>query len=226
MSGIRRKAILVSAAVVGGAMLMTGCQGSATATDTGAARGSSSATPAGDPATASGSPTAGSGQGADTGSDVKDKGSGQDGTGSGVDTGNGEREPVGQSCGANDISWSTKSETQAGGYILIIAKAKPGITCALPAALPTVAFGSDGTQAGPAEQAVGKQITLRGSVTAYAGVNPKSTGGDGGKELEHIIVGVGDDDPNPVSLRVGTITVQDPKVTNWHISPTDAVPFN
>ncbi|MBZ9600204.1 hypothetical protein K7B06_34735 [Streptomyces erythrochromogenes] len=31
-------------------------------------------------------------------------------------------------CGANDISWSTRSETQAGGYILVIAQAKPGIT--------------------------------------------------------------------------------------------------
>lgn len=146
--------------------------------------------------------------------------------GSGADTGNGEREPVGQSCGANDISWSTRSETQAGGYILIMAKAKSGITCVLSAALPTVAFGSDGTQAGPAEQTVGKQITLIGSTTAYAGVNPKSTGGNGGKELDSIIVGVGDDDPNPVSLPVGTITVEDPIVTNWHTSPTDAVPFN
>ncbi|MER5360047.1 DUF4232 domain-containing protein [Streptomyces sp. NPDC002785] len=229
MSGNRRKAFLVSAVLVGGAMLMTACQDSDTATDTGAARGSSSATPGGNAATPSGSSTAGSGQGTDKGSDATGKGKGtEDGTGSGADTGNGngKREPVGQSCGANDISWSTRSETQAGGYILISAKAKSGITCVLPAALPTVAFGSDGTQAGPAEQAVGKQITLSGSTTAYAGVNPKSTGGNGGKELDSIIVGVGDDDPNPVSLRVGTITVADPIVTNWHTSPTDAVPFN
>ncbi|GAB3180611.1 DUF4232 domain-containing protein [Streptomyces incanus] len=223
MSGNRRKALLVSAALVAGTMLMTACQESAT--DTGAAQGSSSATPAGDAATPSGSSTAGSGQGTDKGSDETGKGT-EDGAGSGADTGNGEREPVGQSCGANDISWSTKSETQAGGYILIIAKAKSGITCVLPAALPTVAFGSDGTQAGPAEQSVGEQITLSGSTTAYAGVNPKSTNGNGGKELDSIIVGVGDDDPNPVSLPVGTITVEDPIVTNWHTSPTDAVPFS
>ncbi|MFE2519044.1 DUF4232 domain-containing protein [Streptomyces mirabilis] len=131
---------------------------------------------------------------------------------------------VGQSCGANDISWSTKSETQAGGYTLIIAKAKSGITCILPAALPTVAFGSDGTEASPAEQSAGKQITLSGGTTAYAGVNPKSTGGNGGKELNSIIVGIGDDDPNPVSLPVGTITVEKPIVTNWHTSAADAVP--
>lgn len=223
MSGNRRKAFLVSAALVGGAMLMTACQDTdtATATDTGAAQGSASATPAGNAATPSGSSTTGT----DTGSDATGKGT-EDGAGSGADTGNGEREPVGQSCGANDISWSTRSETQAGGYILVIAKAKSGITCVLPAALPTVAFGSDGTEAGPAEQAVGEQITLSGSTAAYAGVNPKSTGGNGGKELDSIIVGVGDDDPNPVSLPVGTITVEDPIVTNWHTDATDAVPYS
>ncbi|MFB6714536.1 DUF4232 domain-containing protein [Streptomyces sp. NPDC056358] len=223
MSGNRRKAFLVSAAVVGGALLMTACQDTDTATDTGAAQGSSSAA-----STApSASSTAGSGQGTDKGSDATTgKGNGtKDGAGSGADTGNGKREPVGQVCGANDISWSTRSETQAGGYILVIAKAKSGITCVLPAALPTVAFGSDGTQAGPAEQSVGPQITLSGSTTAYAGVNPKTADGNGGKELDSIIVAVGDNDPDPVSLQVGTITVEDPIVTNWHTSPADAVPF-
>ncbi|PWI07034.1 hypothetical protein DIZ27_30180 [Streptomyces sp. NWU339] len=225
MFGNRRKALLVSVALVGGAMLMTACQDSDAATDTGAAPGSSSATPAGDAVTPSGSSTAGGDQGTGKGSDAPGKGT-ADGAGSGADTGNGKREPVEQSCGANDISWSTRSETQAGGYILIIAKAKPGITCYLPAALPTVAFGSDGTQAGPAEQAVGEQIKLSGSTTAYAGVNPKTTNGNGGKELDSIIVAIGDDDPNPVSLPVGTITVDRPIVTNWHTAPEDAVPFS
>ncbi|MGX4691524.1 hypothetical protein [Streptomyces sp. JNUCC 63] len=227
MSGNRRKALLVSAAIVGGAMLLTACQDGDAATDTGAAQSSSSATPVGDAATPSGSTAASSGQSTDKSSNATGKGT-ENAAGSGADTGNGngKREPVEQSCGANDISWSTRSETQAGGYILIIAKAKPGITCYLPAALPTVAFGSDGTQAGPAEQAVGKQIKLSGSTTAYAGVNPKTTKGNGGKELDSIIVGVGDDDPHPVSLPVGTITVEDPIVTNWHTAPADAVPFS
>jgi hypothetical protein len=225
MSGNRRKALLVSVALMGGAMLMTACQGTDKATDTGAGQGSSSATPVADAVAPSSSSTAGSGQVTDKGSDAPGKGTG-DGAGSGADTGNGGREPVGQICGANDISWSTRSETQAGGYILVIAKAKSGITCVLPAGLPTVAFGSDGTQAGPAEQAVGKQITLSGGTTAYAGVQTKSTGGNGGKELDFIIVGVGNSDPDPVSLPVGTITVKDPIVTNWHTSPADAVPFS
>lgn len=229
MSGTRRKAILVSAALVGGAMLMTACQDTDKAADTGAAtQGSQSAT-------SSGTSTAGTGKGsAGTGKEAEDKsasgsssGSGSDSaSGSGADTGNGKREPVEQVCGANDISWSTRSETQAGGYILISAKAKPGITCYLPAALPTVAFGSDGTEAGPAEQAVGEQIKLSGSTTAYAGVNPKTTNTDGGKELDSIIVAVGNDDPDPESLPVDTITVDKPIVTNWHTAPTEAVPFS
>ncbi|MEV7443909.1 DUF4232 domain-containing protein [Streptomyces sp. NPDC091204] len=219
MSGNRRKAFLVTAALMGGAMLMTACQDTDAASDAapggGAAQGSPSAPPSAGAAAPSGSPTATA--------TATAKGT-KDGAGSGADTGDGERKPVGQVCGANDISWSTRSETQAGGYILVIAKAKPGITCVLPAAHPTVAFGSDGTEAGPAEQAVGKQITLSGNTTAYAGVNPKSTGANGGKELDSIIVAVGDNDPDPVSLPVATITVDKPVVTNWHTSPKDAVP--
>ncbi|WP_413808284.1 DUF4232 domain-containing protein [Streptomyces sp. OE57] len=156
-------------------------------------------------------------------SEGKDKGS-QDG--SGADTGNGERGKVGQTCGANDISWSTRLETQAGGYILVIAKAKPGITCTLPAGLPTVAFGSGGIEAGPAEQAVGPAITLGKGTRAYAGVNPKTTKENGGKEFESVIVGIGNEDPNPVSLPVGHTTVEEPIVTNWHTSAADAVPFD
>lgn len=226
MSGNRRKAFLVSAALMGGAMLMTACQNADAVTDSGASQGSSSSNPVATAATPSGSSTGG-GQGSHAANTGTSKGKGsEDGVGSGVDTGDGKREPVEQGCGANDISWSTRSESQAGGYILVVAKAKPGITCYLPAALPTVAFGSDGTQAGPAEQSVGQQIKLSGSTAAYAGVNPKTTGTDDGKELDSIIVAVGDDDPDPVSLPVGTITVDEPVVTNWHTDPADAVPFN
>ncbi|MFF2195831.1 DUF4232 domain-containing protein [Streptomyces sp. NPDC058157] len=216
MSGNRRHAFLVSAALVGGALLLTACQDSDAAGATGAAPGSSAA-PAGS-GTAAGTPGGGKG------GDATGKGKSPGATGSGADTGAGGRGPVGQACGADDIAWSAKSESQGGGYILITAKAKPGITCTLPAALPTVAFGSDGTQAGPAEQAAGKPIQLSGGVTAYAGVNPKTTKENGGKELESIIVAVGNSDPNPVSLPVGTITVDRPVVTNWHTSAKDAVP--
>ncbi|MEI5035226.1 hypothetical protein RB201_28720 [Streptomyces sp. S1A(2023)] len=229
MFGNRRKSFLVSAALVGGALLMTACQD----TEDGAAAGPSATNvPAADVSGADAAGTdaskgadkgaeEGTEQGADQGSGAKDGGSAE---GSGADAGDGTKVPVQQTCGANDISWSTRSESQAGGYILVMAKAKQGITCILPAALPTVAFGSDGTQAGPAEQAVGDAVTLSGATTAYAGVNPKTTNTDGGKELDSIIVGVGNEDPDPVSLKVGTITVDKPVVTNWHTAPADAVP--
>ncbi|MBQ0828214.1 DUF4232 domain-containing protein [Streptomyces tagetis] len=216
MSSIRRKALLVSAAVLSGALLMTACEDG----DTGAAQDSSSTAPSGQ------SDGKGSGAKDEGAKDTDGTGGTGEGAGSGADTGDGGRAPVEQVCGANDISWSTRSETQAGGYILVMAKAKSGITCYLPAGLPVVAFGSDGTEAGPAEQSVGDQIKLSGNTTAYAGVNPKTTNNDYGKELEHIIVAVGQDDPNPVSLKVGTITVDKPIVTNWHTVPADAVPFS
>ncbi|MET9561371.1 DUF4232 domain-containing protein [Streptomyces tauricus] len=227
MSGIRRKAFLVSAVVVGSALLMTACQETDDKAKDSRSGSSSSSTGKDDGgATPSGSSNTGGGQaaGKGTGSDAS-KGTGNT-DGSGVDTGDGTREKVEQGCGANDITWSTRSESQAGGYILIVAKAKSGISCYLPAELPTVAFGSDGTEAGPAEQSVGEQIKLSGSTVAYAGVNPKTTDTDGGKELENIIVAIGNEDPNPVTLPVDTITVDKPIVTNWHTSPTDAVPFS
>ncbi|MFJ6785173.1 DUF4232 domain-containing protein [Streptomyces yangpuensis] len=210
----RRRALLVTSALVGGAMLMTACQGTDAAQNAPAAQGSPSATAAVGAGTPSGSPAASAGD-----SGGADKGNENAGS-----AGEGEQKRAGQVCGANDISWSTRSETQAGGYILVIAKAKPGITCVLPAAHPTVAFGSDGTEAGPAEQSTGKQITLSGNTAAYAGVNPKTTSANGGKELDSIIVAIGNGDPDPVSLPVGTITVDKPVVTNWHTAPKDAVP--
>ncbi|GAA1105291.1 MULTISPECIES: DUF4232 domain-containing protein [Streptomyces violaceusniger group] len=217
----RIRTIAGAGLLVTAAMFATACQNS---DDTSSGSGDSSASAEATAKATNGAETGKDGGSGSSGgsSGAKGKG-GQDG--SGADTGNGERDKVGQACGANDISWSTRSETQAGGYILVIAKAKPGITCTLPAALPTVAFGSDGTQAGPAEQAVGPAITLGKGTTAYAGVNPKTTNGNGGKELDSIIVGIGDEDPNPVSLPVGNITVDEPIVTNWHTSASDAVPF-
>lgn len=225
----RRSALLASAALVGGALLMTACQDTDGTVDSRAAQSSSPSVDAGSPsASASASEDAASDGPSDAASDAPTGGASDEPTAS-PSAGNGSGSngsKVGQVCGANDLSWSTRSESQAGGYILVMAKAKSGITCVLPAALPTVAFGSDGTEAGPVEQAVGKQITLSGGTVAYAGVNPKTTNTDGGKELDSIIVAVGNEDANPVSLKVGTITVDKPVVTNWHTAPKDAVPFS
>ncbi|WP_407555289.1 DUF4232 domain-containing protein [Streptomyces sp. Pv4-95] len=174
---------------------------------------------------AGGSGSEGTSGGAKAGSSTGGKGSGSGGSGSDGSGGGSDKGGYGQVCGANDLTWSAKSETQAGGYILISVKAKPGITCTLPAALPGVAFGSDGTEAGPAEQSVGEQVKLSGATTAYAGVNPKTTNTDSGKELTEIIAFVSkDDQTDPVSLNTGSITVDEPIVTNWHTTPQDAVP--
>ncbi|MER5987967.1 DUF4232 domain-containing protein [Streptomyces sp. NPDC001787] len=142
-----------------------------------------------------------------------------------ADSSDGGKSGYSQVCGSNDVVFTARSETQAGGYILITAKARPGITCSLEG-LPVVAFGSDGTEAANAEQVAGDLVTLSGSTTAYAGVNPKTTNTEDGKELNEIIVSAATDDPAPVSLKVGSMTVDKPIVTNWHTAPQDAVPGN
>ncbi|MEU3600004.1 DUF4232 domain-containing protein [Streptomyces sp. NPDC006798] len=238
MSGHRRKTIFASAVLMSGALLLTACQGSESSKDEGAARNAAATAPAGgktaDSAAAGGAQEAGTGKepgakggtgkdGAGTGTGT---GTGKDGMGSGADAGDGSRVPVGQVCGANDLSWSTKNQSQGGGYILIVAKAKPGITCTLPGGLPTVAFGSDGTEAGPVQHSPGKPITLSGNARAYAGVSPKTTPDNTGKELTSIIVAIGNEDPDPAELNVGKILVDKPAVTNWQTSEKDALPFN
>ncbi|MGV9356504.1 DUF4232 domain-containing protein [Streptomyces misionensis] len=230
-----RTAFAVSA-VLGAGLLMTACQGDPGATDTTSTRtgadsaATSSPAPAPSATKAGGSSdqgsrtsgtTAGSSQnGGTTGGAAGGTGSGRDSDGGGA----ADKTGYGQSCGSNDLRWSAKSMTQAGGYIRIGVSAKPGITCVLPAGLPVVAFGSGGTQAHPAEQSAGPEITLSGGTTVYAGVNPKTTNDDYGTEYGTVIVSVGDGDPHPVSLPVGNTLVDKPVVTNWHTNPADAVP--
>ncbi|MFI1728898.1 DUF4232 domain-containing protein [Streptomyces acidicola] len=212
-------------AVLGAGLLMTACGGGDTSSASADTKPSAAADSDSSAASGEGSSTGTGGEGGDksggsSGSDATSKSGAEGG-----DTA-GDKSGYGQSCGTNDISWSVSSETQAGGYYLIKAKAKPGITCVIPAALPVVAFGSDGTAAKPAEQSAGQEITLRDGVTAYAGVNPKTTNEDGGKELDSLIVSVSDSDPDPVSLKVGSFVVDEPIVTSWHTSAADAVPFS
>ncbi|WP_031512521.1 DUF4232 domain-containing protein [Streptomyces sp. NRRL F-5123] len=221
-----RAAALAAATALGAGLLMSACGGddsSSSAKDPSPSATSSS--PSAPAASATASPSTGTAAPADDSSDSTSKPgkpakSGTDDSGSAP-----QKKGYGQSCGSNDISWSVTSESQAGGYFLVKATAKPGITCVIPAALPVIAFGSDGTEAKPAEQSAGQPITLKAGVSAYAGVNPKSTASDGGKELTTIIVSVSDTDPNPVSLKVGTYTVDKPIVTSWHTKASDAVPF-
>ncbi|MFB7473777.1 hypothetical protein [Kitasatospora sp. NPDC056184] len=129
-------------------------------------------------------------------------------------------------CGAKDLVLTAKAESQAGGYILIAAKAKPGVTCTLPPRPPVIAFGSRGIEASKAEPGVSQPIKLSGSDTAYAGVMTKTTKDNQAVEFGDIIVGIGSPDPDPVSLPIGPTNVDKPIVTNWHNSPESAVPVH
>ncbi|MDT0459577.1 DUF4232 domain-containing protein [Streptomyces sp. DSM 41527] len=221
-----RRVALTAAAGVAIAVTVTACgndggSGSASAGDSAASAKATAES-------SSGASQEGSGSGKETGSSSSSSGgtSSKDGSSSsGSKSGpSGDKKGYGQSCGANDLKFSARSETQAGGYILLSARAKPGITCTIPSGLPSVSFGSKGIEAQPAEQAVGPAITLSGSKTAYAGVNPKTTNNNDGVEFTFLIAAIGASDPNPASVSTGSVTVDRPIVTNWHTNPADAVP--
>ncbi|MGI5429173.1 DUF4232 domain-containing protein [Streptomyces sp. CA-179760] len=133
-----------------------------------------------------------------------------------------------RACVTKDLTFKLTSQTQAGGYYLLTAKAKPGVTCYLKGVFPSASFGSAAdTEVGPAEHAVSENVVLSGSTRAYAGINPKTTNNDHGKEFERIHLSVAGDEANSVSLDLpDTALVDRPVATNWHADPADAVPFS
>ncbi|MEU1024482.1 DUF4232 domain-containing protein [Streptomyces sp. NPDC005900] len=135
--------------------------------------------------------------------------------------------PVEQICGTNDLTFKVSERTQAGGYLLVTAKARPGITCHLEGTIPSAAFGSHpDRQVAPVEQAVTDSIRLSGSTAAYAGINPKSTNDDHGAEFDRMIIAVAGDEGSATSVRLpGPTLIDRPLSTNWHADPADAVPF-
>ncbi|MGW1816783.1 hypothetical protein ACWCQM_24820 [Streptomyces sp. NPDC002125] len=189
----------------------------ATAPSAVASTGSDSASS--DSPSASGSSTGGSSAG---GSDSDGAGGSTDEAGSG----GGEKSGYGQSCGTNDLEFTVTSESQAGGYYLVTAKAKSGITCYLDVNTPSVAFGSgaDGV-ASPVGQGGEDPIKLSGSAVAYTGISPKTTNSSAGKEFENVIIATTDDDPDPAELKLpDTASVDKPIVTNWATNRAEAVP--
>ncbi|MFJ8006565.1 DUF4232 domain-containing protein [Streptomyces fagopyri] len=153
MSGNRRTAFLVSAVLVGGAMLMTACQDS----DTGAGQSSSSGTTAGKADTPSGSSATGGGQGGGsdstgtdatgtdatgtdaTGTDATGKGSGGkssggQGTAAGTgSSGNGEAGKPGK-CRTDELEITAADNTIAGdpdGTVTVRLKNGGGRDCAI-----------------------------------------------------------------------------------------------
>ncbi|MEU7639768.1 DUF4232 domain-containing protein [Streptomyces sp. NPDC039016] len=222
-----RRVALTAAAGAALAVTVTAC-GPADGSGSGTSAASGKATNAASNDT--GKDTSGSDQGtssdsgkATSGSDNGKAGKGGSSSGTGSAPSGGKK-GHGQTCGANDLTFSASSRSQAGGYILLSAHAKAGITCTIPGALPSISFGSKGIEAQPAEQSVGPAIELSGSKTVYAGINPKTTKDDNGIEFNFLIAAIGNSDPNPVSVTTGAVKVDKPIVTNWHTSPDGTVP--
>ncbi|MEW2386796.1 DUF4232 domain-containing protein [Streptomyces venezuelae] len=136
--------------------------------------------------------------------------------------------PVEQLCGTNDLTFKVTEKTQAGGYLLVTAKAKPGITCYLEGTFPSAGFGSHpDRQVTPVEQAITDNVKVSGSKAAYAGINPKSTNGDFGAEFDWMAIAVSGDEASATDVRLPSPTLIDkPKSTNWHANAADAVPFD
>ncbi|MFI2632737.1 DUF4232 domain-containing protein [Streptomyces collinus] len=133
-----------------------------------------------------------------------------------------------RACVTKDLTYKVSLKTQAGGYFLVTAKAKPGVTCYLEGVFPSASFGSSAdTEVSPAEHAVSDRVTLSGSTAAYAGINPKTTNNDHGREFDFLHLAVAGDESNAVTLALPeTATVDRPIATNWHADPDDAVPFS
>ncbi|WP_298552539.1 DUF4232 domain-containing protein [Streptomyces luteogriseus] len=132
-----------------------------------------------------------------------------------------------RACATKDLSFKVSLKTQAGGYFLVTAKAKSGVTCYLEGVFPSASFGSSAdTEVAPAEHAVSERVTLSGSTAAYTGINPKTTNDDFGKQFDFLHLSVAGDETNAVTLPLPeTATVDRPVATNWHADPADAVPF-
>ncbi|ROQ69348.1 hypothetical protein EDD93_3846 [Streptomyces sp. 840.1] len=138
----------------------------------------------------------------------------------------GDKSGYGQSCGTNDLDFTVTWEAQPISYYLVTAKAKPGITCYLDVNTPSVSFGSDADGvASPVGQGGEDPIKLSGTSVAYAGINPKTSGGEGGTEFDHVIVSTTEDDPNPAELELPDMaTVDKPIVTNWSTDRNETIP--
>ncbi|MYT79251.1 hypothetical protein GTY69_16525 [Streptomyces sp. SID8364] len=148
------------------------------------------------------------------------------GTGGESASGTGDKSGYGQSCGTNDLDFTVTWEAQPISHYLITAKAKSGITCYLDVNTPSVSFGSgaDGV-ASPVGQGGEDPIKLSGSSVAYAGVNVKTTQGEGGKQFEHVIIATTEEDPNPAQVELPDApTVDKPIVTNWSTERGETIP--
>ncbi|MFE2737569.1 hypothetical protein [Streptomyces sp. NPDC059349] len=219
--------VLAAAAVTALAATTTACNNDDTA-DAGSSATPSAAASAGsggsDSSSSDSPSTSGSSTSGSNSHDSTDKSDSGDDSKSG--SGDGGKSGYGQSCGTNDLDFTVTSESQAGGYYLVTAKAKSGITCYLDVNTPSVSFGSgaDGV-ASPVGQGGEDPIKLTGSAVAYTGISPKTTKSNAGKQFENVIIAISDNDPNPAELKLpDTANVDKPIVTNWSTNRAETVP--
>ncbi|MFD7285170.1 DUF4232 domain-containing protein [Streptomyces sp. NPDC059863] len=211
--------VLAAAAVTALAATTTACGPE----DNGAADSAATASAA---SAASASSDSSSSESPSTGGSNSSGSTDKTGSGDKTDSGDGEKSGYGQSCGTNDLDFTVTSESQAGGYYRVTAKAKSGITCYLDVNTPSVSFGSNAEGvASPVGQGGEDPIKLTGSAVAYTGINPKTTNSDAGKEFENVIISVTEEDANPAELKLpDTATVDKPIVTNWSTNRAETVP--
>lgn len=228
--------LVLAAAATAALAATTACSADDT-TDAGStasssASASSSTSADSSPSADAGSGSSGGGSSATGGSGSSGSGSSGSGSGSGsssdkaADTDDAKKDGYGQTCGTNDLTFTASEQSQAGGYLLVTAKAKSGITCYLEGVAPSVAFGSAvESHASNVEQAVSDTLKLSGSTAAYAGISPKSTNADSGVEYGQLILSVAGDEDGAISLKISDTVVDKPITTNWHAASADAVPF-
>ncbi|MFH9654853.1 hypothetical protein ACH4MT_28570 [Streptomyces anulatus] len=213
--------IVLAAAAVTALAATTAC-GPEDPTENGAAAPTSASSPAED---GKGEAPAGdSASGSESTSASGSESSG--GAGEQGESSTGDKSGYGQSCGTNDLDLTVTWEAQPISHYLITAKAKSGITCYLDVNTPSVSFGSgaDGV-ASPVGQGGEDPIKLSGSSVAYAGINVKTTEGEGGKQFEHVIIATTEEDPDPAQVELPDApTVDKPIVTNWSTKRDEAIP--
>lgn len=214
-----RSARLVLAAAVVTALAATTACGPEDPSETGAAAPSAS--------TSASTSASASTEGTESGESSDGKGEAEAPSGGDKgDSASGDKSGYGQSCGTNDLDFTVTWEAQPISHYLVTAKAKSGITCYLDVNTPSVSFGSgaDGV-ASPVGQGGEDPIKLSGTSVAYAGINAKTTEGEGGKQFEHVIIATSEDDPNPAEVELPDApTVDKPIVTNWSTKRDEVIP--
>ncbi|MFD0420728.1 hypothetical protein [Streptomyces parvus] len=209
----RSTRLVLAAAVVTVLAATTAC-GPEDPSETGAAAPSAS--------TSSSTPT----EGTEGGESGTAKGEAKASSGERSDSASGDKSGYGQSCGTNDLDFTVTWEAQPISHYLVTAKAKSGITCYLDVNTPSVSFGSgaDGV-ASPVGQGGEDPIKLSGTSVAYAGINVKTTEGEGGKQFENVIIATSEDDPNPAEVELPDApTVDKPIITNWSTKRDEVIP--